>query len=285
MKVLIIGSTVVDVILNVKKMPLSGEDENITSQTISLGGCAFNVYHTLKYLKVDCELFSPIGKGYYGDYVRKYFHDHDMPVVLESQKQNGCCYCVVEETGERTFLAWHGAEYLFEKEWFEQLKNKSYDMIYVNGLELEEQTGKNIIDFLMTRQEKIFFAPSSRFPYIDPLIVNDMMQLKPVIHLSQSEIYTYTKMDSLERAAGFLFTQTRQKVIVTLGEKGCYFYDGNHHFIKGIKVEAVDTTGAGDCHLAAYMAYCAMGEEDEKALYHANLLAAQVVRKKGSTLS
>lgn len=285
MKILIIGSTVVDVILNVRKMPLSGEDENIMSQTLSLGGCAFNVYHTLKYLNVDCELFSPIGQGNYGDYVREYFYDHDIPVVLESEKDNGCCYCVVDATGERTFLAWHGAEYLFEKEWFKQLQDHSYDMIYVNGLELEESTGKNIIDFLKTRQEKIFFAPSSRFPYIDSQIVKEMIKLKPIIHLSQSEICTYTKMDSLEMAASFLFTQTQQKVIVTLGEKGCYFYDGNHHYIKGMKAQVVDTTGAGDCHLAAYMAYCMMGEDDETALYHANLLAAQVVSKKGSTLT
>lgn len=142
MKVLVIGSTVVDVILNVDRMPLIGEDGNINEQSLSVGGCAFNVFHTLRYLKIDCDLFSPVGKGIYGDYIRKYFRDKNIFPMIESSHDNGCCYCIVDQSGERTFLAMHGAEYLFEAQWFDLLKDKHYDMIYVCGLELEKNREK-----------------------------------------------------------------------------------------------------------------------------------------------
>lgn len=63
MKVLVIGSTVVDVILNVDRMPLIGEDGNINEQSLSVGGCAFNVFHTLRYLKIDFQFLFSCRKG------------------------------------------------------------------------------------------------------------------------------------------------------------------------------------------------------------------------------
>ncbi|MDO5352961.1 MAG: PfkB family carbohydrate kinase, partial [Succinatimonas sp.] len=280
MKVLVIGSTVVDVILNVYKMPLIGEDENIIQQSLSIGGCAFNVFHTLKYLDVDCELFSPVGKGIYGNYIKDYFYKHHIPISIESLQDNGCCYCIVDQNGERTFLAYHGAEYIFQKQWFELLKNKQYDMIYVCGLELEEKTGQYLVEFLKTRKEQIYFAPSSRFDFIQKEIIDDIFSLKPIIHLSKNEILSYTKQQSVETAAIHLYQKTMNTIIVTLGEKGCYYYDGKHHYIDGFSIQVVDTIGAGDCHLAALMAYQIKGYGINEALKNANRLAAKVVAVK-----
>ena len=42
-KTLVIGSTVADVIVRVNHLPRTGEDLDIDEQTLSLGGCAYNV--------------------------------------------------------------------------------------------------------------------------------------------------------------------------------------------------------------------------------------------------
>lgn len=285
MKVLVIGSTVVDVILNVKKMPSIGEDENINEQSLSIGGCAYNVFHTLRYLGIDADLFSPVGKGIYGDYIRNYLNDNGIPVFIESNLENGCCYCIVDQLGERTFLAMHGAEYIFQAEWFEALKDKNYDMIYVCGLELEEKTGKNIIEFLKTRKEQLYFAPSSRFCHINKRLLEEIMSLKPILHLSQSEILSFTNLDSIEQGALALYKKTNNLVIVTLGKQGCYYYDGDHHYLDGYFVKVVDTIGAGDCHLATFMAYQLRGYDTGEALAKANQLSARIVSIKGSRLT
>ena len=71
-KILVIGSTVVDVIVNlVNHLPKTGEDVHIKSQHMSLGGCAYNVSDSIRHFGVPYILFSPVGKGTYGNFVRE----------------------------------------------------------------------------------------------------------------------------------------------------------------------------------------------------------------------
>ena len=41
-KVLVIGSTVADVVISVERLPKTGEDVHVKSQSMTLGGCAYN---------------------------------------------------------------------------------------------------------------------------------------------------------------------------------------------------------------------------------------------------
>ena len=67
---LIIGSTVADVTVRLPHLPVTGEDVIVESQSMSLGGCAYNVSEILRQSGVPYTLFSPVGTGIYGNYVR-----------------------------------------------------------------------------------------------------------------------------------------------------------------------------------------------------------------------
>ena len=82
---------------------------------------------------------TPIGTGVYGDYIRKSFQARKLPIHVNVDAENGCCYCLVDENGERTFLSVHGAEYTFNHEWMENIDISQISMIYVCGLEIEDQ--------------------------------------------------------------------------------------------------------------------------------------------------
>ena len=119
-KLLFIGSTVVDVIINIDHLPRTCEDVNVYGQELAMGGCAFNAYSMARRFHGACELFSPVGSGVYGDYIQKHLDEAGIRVLIpRPEKANGCCYCFVEPNGERTFVSYHGADYLFEKEWFD----------------------------------------------------------------------------------------------------------------------------------------------------------------------
>ncbi len=110
-KILVIGSTVVDIIINLDYIPKTGQSINIRSQEMSLGGCAYNVSDTLRHFNVPYILFSPIGTGVYGDYVRNELSAKNITTPIPTPNMdNGCCYCFIEATGERTFVSNHGAE-------------------------------------------------------------------------------------------------------------------------------------------------------------------------------
>ena len=51
-KTLIIGSTVLDIIINIEKLPATTEDCHINGQTMSIGGCAFNVQNIINLLQI-----------------------------------------------------------------------------------------------------------------------------------------------------------------------------------------------------------------------------------------
>ena len=57
----------------------------------------------------------------------------------------------MEPGGERTFLAYHGAEHVHRTAWFDQVDADDVDMVYVCGLEVEEATGTSVVEFLERR--------------------------------------------------------------------------------------------------------------------------------------
>lgn len=255
MKVLVIGSSVCDVIINIHQLPHRGEDENILSQTLQIGGCAFNVASILKYFHIPFDLFSPIGTGIYGQFVRNAFIKNNIPILLETTQNNGCCYCLVEDSGERTFICEHGGEYFFHKKWFDKLNPHDYEYVYVCGLEIEETTGYEIINFLKHNHHfKIIFAPSSRICFISQEKMNALFSLHPILHLNEQEILDYTKQKTIEEASQHLYYQTQNTIIVTLGHKGSYYYDGQHHYFPATLTHVVDTIGAGDSHIRTILA-------------------------------
>ena len=135
-KALIIGSTVVDVIVNlVDSLPTTGEDVHVRSQHMSLGGCAYNVSDSVRHFQVPYILFSPVGTGVYGYFVREELKKKGISSPIPSpDMDNGCCYCFVEKSGERTFISYHGAEYLFQKDWFNLIDTEEIDSVYICGL-------------------------------------------------------------------------------------------------------------------------------------------------------
>lgn len=277
-KTLVIGSSVCDVIIHVHKVPMAGEDENIISQSLSMGGCAYNVARILKMCHQELDLFSPIGQGFYGDFVRHHFAMMGFHQWIDSQDQNGCCYCLVDDQGERTFICEHGAEYLYQAKWFDLLDPYDYDQVYVCGLEIEEASGNLIIDFLEKNPHlTIYFAPGPRILQISQDKMKRLLQLHPIIHLNKQEICQYTHNDDVKEAVRVLFDQTKQPIIVTLGGDGCYFYDHDQELvIPAVKADIKNSNGAGDTHIGAIMAY-RRHDDWQMTLKKANQMVVQIL--------
>ena len=100
------------------------------------------------------------------------------------------------------------------------------------------------------------------------------------------EILTFTKTTTLEQAVKILYSLTNNLIIITDGEHGSSLYDGEHlQHAKSIKADVVDTIGAGDSHIGAFMASRKLGYSYIKSLEIANQVSAKVVGLKGSLLS
>jgi len=112
--------------------------------------------------------------------------------------------------------------------------------------------------------------------------------LKPIIQRSyamfpnEKEVGLLTGQDYREGAKTFLELGA-DLVAVKLGKRGCYVTDGKEsHLIEPYKVEAVDTTGAGDAFCAGFI----YGLIKRKDLYECgrlgNFVASRCISKMGA---
>ncbi|CAK4826394.1 unnamed protein product [Aphanomyces euteiches] len=86
-------------------------------------------------------------------------------------------------------------------------------------------------------------------------------------------------------AAKYLFDRGVPHVIITLGKKGCYYYNGGSQgeLYAGFRVVPVDTTGAGDAFNGGLAHALAEGQPMQSAILYANAVAALSVTKAGSS--
>lgn len=195
-------------------------------------------------------------------------------------------YCFVEKSGERSFVSYHGAEYLFEKSWFDLIDVSEIDSVYICGLEIEEKTGINIVEFLEKNpQLTVFFAPDPRLTVIDPALTERIYKLSPVLHLNETEALEVSGETDISKAGAYLYRKTHNTVIITLGEKGCYYYNGKkEEIIAPIPTIQADTIGAGDSHIGSVIACLKKGDSIPIAISKANRVSSAVVATSSALL-
>jgi len=93
----------------------------------------------------------------------------------------------------------------------------------------------------------------------------------------------YIKINNfeLEKSKAMISKEIGEKMIVTLGEKGCKF-DGITYPVD--KVEIKDLAGAGDTFLAGLVVEYSRTKSIEKSVVFANACATKVVQKRGVSI-
>ena len=75
-------------------------------------------------------------------------------------------------------------------------------------------------------------------------------------------------------------------LIITLGSKGSVCFTGGEKLnIKAHKINAVDTTAAGDTYVGSFASQLALGKSVEDSLTYASLCSALTCLKKGAQQS
>ena len=93
-------------------------------------------------------------------------------------------------------------------------------------------------------------------------------------------------VDDAKIAAKKLLDLDVKNVIITLGVHGAYYTDGEREiYVKGIKVNAVETTGAGDAFNGGFATAIGEGMDVDSALKFANCTAALSVMRVGAASS
>lgn len=255
----------------------------------SIGGNGANTTFTLARLGVPAGLIGPAGNDPAGERMIELLKDAgaDISRIERLEEQTATTVALVRSDGARAFLHRPGVSSMAFKNpvTLDEVSEEYSHFHLANVFALPklrrtaEETLRNALDRGMTtsldtgwdaRGEWINVA-GPLLPHLDVLLVNE----DEARHLSGAS--------EPESAARFFLDRGTAAVVVKLGERGCYAASADFSFhAPSFEVNAIDTTGAGDCFTAGFLASLHYGAGPEDAARFANAVGALNVQSLGS---
>ena len=265
MRLVSVGNIVVDVLLSVPALPERGGDVLATSNGMSPGG-SFNALVAAVRQGLPSAYAGGHGTGPMGDLVRSALAREGIELLSErSDSDTGFDVAMVDPQGERTFVTAFGAEAAIAS-----LPALSpHDLLHVSGYGLLATTNESVITAWLramdaTADAIVLFDPGPLAADIPDHVLDVMRRATTWLSCNERE--------AAAMGGGWAHT------VVRLGADGC-LVDGVH--VPGFPAEAVDTNGAGDAHVGAFLAALAAGESPIDAARRANACAAIAVTPRG----
>lgn len=287
-KLLFIGSVMADIVCPIDVFPQPGQGVVAEGSTQAVGGCAFNAANVARQLGTDCSLFVPLGVGPYATFLEQQLAQRGfMGTRVETNLDCGAALCLVQPNGERTMITLPGIERQFQDAWFDLLDGSAYDDVYLCGYELDGQGGTAILSFLEKNAHlQVYYAPGPVICQVDAEKTERINALNAIWHLNDQEALSYTKLDSLEEAGFELARRCHNLVVITEGATGAHlFQEGSHVLVPANPIKPIDTIGAGDSNIGAFMAARSVGYSPTDAAALANRVSAAICLTSGATYS
>jgi ribokinase len=190
----------------------------------------------------------------------------------------GTALITVNERGENTIVVDHGANALLDPDHVRRALKEIDPEYTLVQLEIPEVTV-----YACERFGKLILDPAPA-----RLLEPEFLEHVEVITPNESETLALTGIVPLDefaqqRAARALLEKGIKQVVLKLGAEGCYWTDGRTELhIPAPRVEAVDTTAAGDAFAGALAVFLAEGLDTEGALTNAVKCASYSVTHPGA---
>ncbi len=287
----VVGSSSVDLVTYVERMPVWGETISAPRFEMSMGGKGANQAVAAAKLGASVVVVSKVGDDMLGEGVLKNFEavgvgaKHVRRVAGQS---TGTATILVNAAGDNFILIVKGANGDLTPADVEAAGEdlKACDLILLQ-LEVPLETVYAALAFGRNHGVKTALNPAPAVRNLDMGYVRIASFLTP----NETELAILTGMpveleEEIEAAAKSLLTQGLETVIVTLGARGALLATAQGlKRIAPAKVQAVDSTGAGDAFIGSLARYYAAGLGIEAALEKATLYAANSVTRRGAQKS
>lgn len=285
MKILVYGSINIDSVYSVDHIALPGETIKATGLSISAGGKGANQAAALAKAGSDVWFAGKAGES--ADWIVKLLESFNVHTeyLCRTATPNGQAIIQLDRKRQNSIIILPGANGEIERTEIDSVLEHFGDG---DCLVLQNEIPHigYLIEKAAERGMRIVFNPSpiptdiAALPLekVSILVVNEI-EGAAIAGLGPDSDYREI-LSVLE--VKYPSTET----VMTLGAQGAlYRFQGNEFFASGVKVKAVDTTGAGDTFLGYFLTYKNEGRSMENCLADACMAAGLAVSRPGAMQS
>lgn len=290
-RVTVMGSFVVDLMGRAPHLPVPGETVKGIMFKMGPGGKGSNQGVAAKRSGADVNMITKLGKDGFAEIALKSFTNEGIDIKFifqDEQYTTGTALILVDDiTSENEILVTLAACDHITDEDIDKVKSTIINSkVFLTQLETNVDAVEKTINIASSNGVLVILNPAPIQQIPDELLkkVNILTpnEVEASI-LSGIEIIT---IEDAKQSAEILMQRGAKNVIITLGSKGSLVVTKNKtKFIESLKVNVVDTTGAGDAFNGGLATALAEGKDIFEAAEFANAVGALSVTKIGTAPS
>ena len=281
--ILIIGSINIDLVINTDILPKLGETIHGRNFMTSYGGKGANQAVAVAKLCGKADMIGAVGHDEFGKLLKANLEaNHINTKGVKIADTNSGVAVITVCGGDNHIILDGGANDMVSPAWIDAnidlIKNAD---VVIFQLEIPMET---IIYASKKAKEcgcKVLLnpAPATKLP-------DELLAYTDIIVPNEHEAAIITGFENEEDALKALYDDGKRNVIITLGSKGCLYNDGKE--IKtgnAFRVNAVDSTAAGDSFIGGYCVAVCEGKSMDEAIRFATAVSAITVSRVGAGAS
>ncbi|MBQ5860885.1 MAG: ribokinase [Alistipes sp.] len=287
--IVVIGSSNTDMVVKTSHLPVPGETVLGGDFFMNAGGKGANQAVAAARYGNRVVFVAKTGNDLFGEQVRKSMKEDGIVtdyVFIDEEHPSGVALITIDQKAENCIVVAGGANMYLKPEDIDKAKEEILggDVVLMQ-LETPIETVEYAAKMAAEAGVKVILnpAPAPAEPLSKELISNLFLITPNRSEASRLTGIEVTDLASAQRAALALYDMGAKNVIVTLGSEGSLVYDGHMMMrVEAIKVEAVDTTAAGDTYNGVLASVIAEGKSLIDAVHEANIAGAISVTRMGA---
>lgn len=285
----VIGSLNMDLVVNVDTMPKPGQTIIGSSFKEVPGGKGANQAVAMARLNGNVSMIGKVGEDGFGQtLINSLKNDKvDTTYIQTSKGATGVALITVDKNAQNSIVVSPGANFEVKED---DIDNNIEAIKNSDIVVLQLETPLNTIKYALNKAKELnkytILNPAPAVKLDDEIIKNVDLLTPNETELEIISGVSIETEEDIQKAAQIMIEKGVKELIVTLGSKGSlYINKEKSMFKKAYKVEAVDTTAAGDSYTGALAVALSQDKNIEDAMDFASKVGALSVLKEGAQSS
>ncbi|MBC7088303.1 MAG: carbohydrate kinase [Tissierellales bacterium] len=251
------------------------------------GGAPANVAQVIGVLGGNASIIGSVGYDSLGDFLENSLKENNVSTkyLIKTSVPTTIAFVTVSKNGERDFIFYRGADKELSISSIKQdIINESDIVHFGSATAFLEGDLNEAYYYLLERSLKddklVSFDPNYReFFWGKNIELFKKNALNFILHsdfvkLNEEELMLISMKESLSEAIDEFKNMYSATFAITLGKKGCVIFNNEYTIeIESEKIDAVDTTGAGDAFVGTFLFNLAKYENMKSTLKNREIIA------------